>query len=77
MQPRPLQIIDILKFAAIAHGGVEIVSRLIDEPIARSTYAAELKRVEPPKLISVLPRTMSPLALSMSVLLPTVFWMPP
>src|SRR5262245_27433566 len=46
MQPRPLQIIDILKFAATAHGRVEIVSRLIDEPIARSTYAAELERVE-------------------------------
>ena len=46
MQPRPLQIIDILRFAATAHGGVEIVSRLIDEPIARSTYAGELSRVE-------------------------------
>src|SRR5215470_11690387 len=44
MQPRPLQIIDILKFAATAHGSVEIVSRLVDEPIARSTYAEELKR---------------------------------
>src|SRR5262245_49389838 len=46
MQPRPLQIIDILKFAATAHGSVEIVSRLVDEPIARSTYANELKRAE-------------------------------
>jgi acyl-CoA synthetase (AMP-forming)/AMP-acid ligase II len=44
MQPRPLQIIDILKFAATAHGGVEIVSRRVDEPIARSTYGATLKR---------------------------------
>lgn len=41
------------------------------------SFSTELKRVVPPKLISVLPRTMSPLALSMSVLLPTVFWMPP
>jgi fatty-acyl-CoA synthase len=46
MQPRPLQIIDILKFAGTAHWGVEIVSRLVDEPIARSTYAGELKRAE-------------------------------
>lgn len=46
MQPRPLQIIDILKFAAIAHGQVEVVSRLVDEPIARSTYSDELKRTE-------------------------------
>lgn len=44
MQPRPLQIVDILKFAATAHGGVEIVSRLVDEPLARVTYATELKR---------------------------------
>jgi fatty-acyl-CoA synthase len=46
MQPRPLQIIDILKFAATAHGRVEMVSRLVEEPIARSTYAEELKRAE-------------------------------
>lgn len=46
MQPRPLQIIDILKFAATAHGSVEVVSRLVDEPIARSTYMEELKRTE-------------------------------
>ncbi|MFT3726503.1 MAG: long-chain fatty acid--CoA ligase [Terricaulis sp.] len=46
MQPRPLQIIDILRFAATAHGEVEMVSRLIDEPIARSTYARELHRAE-------------------------------
>jgi fatty-acyl-CoA synthase len=46
MQPRPLQIIDILKFAATAHGRVEIVSRLVDEPIARLTYATALKRAE-------------------------------
>jgi 3-(methylthio)propionyl---CoA ligase len=46
MQTRQLQIIDILKYAATAHGGVEIVSRLVDEPIARSNYASELKRAE-------------------------------
>lgn len=44
MQPAPLQIIDILKFAATAHGDVEVISRLIDEPIARSTYAGEFRR---------------------------------
>ena len=46
MQPRPLQIIDILKFAATAHGGVEVISRLVDETTARSTYAQELNRAE-------------------------------
>ncbi len=46
MQTTPLQIIDILKFAATAHGSVEVISRLVDEPIARSTYAAELERSE-------------------------------
>ncbi|HEX8900366.1 long-chain fatty acid--CoA ligase [Vitreimonas sp.] len=46
MQPKPLQIIDILKFAATAHGGVEIVSRLIDEPLTRLTYRDALARAE-------------------------------
>ena len=46
MQSPPLQIIDILKYAANAHGSVEVVSRLGDEPEARSTYALELKRAE-------------------------------
>ncbi|MBT9447537.1 MAG: long-chain fatty acid--CoA ligase [Hyphomonadaceae bacterium] len=46
MQAPPLQIIDILKYAATAHPRVEIVSRLVDEPIARSSYGAEMKRVE-------------------------------
>lgn len=46
MQPAPLQIIDILKFAATAHGRVEVVSRLVDEPVARSSYAEELRRAE-------------------------------
>jgi 3-(methylthio)propionyl---CoA ligase len=46
MQPRPLQIIDILKFAAIAHAKTEIVSRLVEEPLWRYDYAAALKRSE-------------------------------
>ena len=46
MQAPPLQIIDILKYAASAHSGVEVVSRLVEEPTVRSTYGAELKRVE-------------------------------
>ena len=46
MQSPPLQIIDILKYAANAHGSVEVVSRLVDEPEARSSYALELKRAE-------------------------------
>ncbi|HAY06066.1 MAG TPA: hypothetical protein DCY26_05355 [Hyphomonas sp.] len=46
MQSPPLQIIDIMKYAANAHGSVEVVSRLVDEPEARSTYALELKRAE-------------------------------
>ncbi|GAM97555.1 3-methylmercaptopropionyl-CoA ligase [alpha proteobacterium U9-1i] len=44
MQTPPLQIVDILKYAATAHSRVEVVSRLVDEPIARSTYGAEMKR---------------------------------
>ena len=44
MQTTPLQIIDILKFAATAHARREIVSRLVDEPIWRYDYAACLKR---------------------------------
>ena len=46
MQSPPLQIVDILKYAANAHGSVEVVSRLVDEPEARSTYALELNRAE-------------------------------
>ena len=34
MQAPPLQIIDILKYAASAHSGVEVVSRLVEEPSA-------------------------------------------
>lgn len=44
MQHTPLQIIDILKFAARAHSTVEIVSRRIDEPVSRYTYAGLLER---------------------------------
>jgi len=44
MQTPPLQIIDILKFAATAHARREIVSRLVDEPLWRYTYADSLKR---------------------------------
>jgi acyl-CoA synthetase (AMP-forming)/AMP-acid ligase II len=44
MQTTPLQIIDILKFAATAHARREIVSRLVDEPLWRYDYAACLKR---------------------------------
>ncbi len=46
MQTPPLQIIDILKYAARAHPRVEVVSRLIEEPLWRSTYAGEMARVE-------------------------------
>ena len=46
MQHTPLQIIDIMKFAATAHPTVEIVSRRIDEPILRYTYADFAKRCE-------------------------------
>ena len=44
MQTPPLQIIDILKFAASAHARREIVSRLVDEPIHRYTYADSFRR---------------------------------
>jgi fatty-acyl-CoA synthase len=39
MQARQLNISAILHFAATAHAGREIVSRLIDEPMWRGTYA--------------------------------------
>ncbi len=44
MQTPSLQIIDILKFAATAHARREIVSRLVDEPVWRYTYAASWRR---------------------------------
>ncbi len=46
MQTTPLQIIDILKFAATAHGQREIVSRLVEEPVWRYDYARCLMRTE-------------------------------
>ena len=45
MQRTPLQIIGILNHAAVAHGEREIVSRLVDEPIWRYTYAEMSRRV--------------------------------
>lgn len=45
MQDRPLAIIDILRFAATAHGTQEIVSKNVDEPIWRSDYAGTMRRV--------------------------------
>lgn len=45
MQDRPLAIIDILRFAATAHANQEIVSKNVDEPVWRSTYAGTMKRV--------------------------------
>ncbi|MFA7595953.1 MAG: long-chain fatty acid--CoA ligase [Novosphingobium sp.] len=45
MQDRPLAIIDILRFAATAHGTREIVSKNVDEPIWRSDYAGTMLRV--------------------------------
>ena len=45
MQPRPLAIIDIIRFAGRAHPGREIVSRTIDEPLWRYDYRRCLARV--------------------------------
>ena len=45
MQDRPLRIIDIIAFAATAHGTQEIVSKNVDEPITRSNYAGTFGRV--------------------------------
>jgi len=39
MQNASLNIADILRFASVAHGGREIVSKNIDEPIWRYDYA--------------------------------------
>ena len=44
MQQAPLNIIDILRYAALAHGTTEIVSRQIDGPIWRSDYAGTARR---------------------------------
>ncbi len=45
MQDRPLNIIDILRFAARAHSGRAIVSKNVDEPVWRYDYAGALRRV--------------------------------
>ncbi|GLJ00714.1 long-chain fatty acid--CoA ligase [Sphingobium sp. BS19] len=45
MQQTPLNIIDILRHAAVAHRSREIVSRLIDEPIWRTDYGHTADRV--------------------------------
>ena len=44
MQEGPLRIIDILLFAAKAHSKQEIVSKNVDEPVWRGTYASMLER---------------------------------
>lgn len=45
MQRTPLNIIDILRHAAVAHKSREIVSRLIDEPTWKSDYGRAIGRV--------------------------------
>jgi 3-(methylthio)propionyl---CoA ligase len=48
MQDRPLMISDLIEFAAINHGGEEIVSRTVEGPIHRYTYrecAARCRRL--------------------------------
>ena len=44
MQPTPLQISSIIRFAAKAHGDREIVSLLVDEPLWRYGWADCEKR---------------------------------
>ena len=46
MQPTQLQIASILRYAQQAHGGREIVSRQIEEPVWRYDYARFAARVE-------------------------------
>jgi fatty-acyl-CoA synthase len=46
MQTNPLQIIDILRFAATAHPTRELVSRLVEEPLWSYDYARALARTE-------------------------------
>ncbi|MGR3571846.1 long-chain-fatty-acid--CoA ligase [Brevirhabdus sp.] len=45
MMDRPLQIIDLLKFAADTHGERPIVSATVEGPIHRTDYAATMTRV--------------------------------
>lgn len=44
MQKPPLMISSLLHYAAAFHGGVEIVSRTVEGPIHRTTYAESLSR---------------------------------
>ena len=44
MQTTPLRVIDILSYAAAAHGEREIVSRLVDEPLWRYNYRGLIAR---------------------------------
>ncbi|HEY1426673.1 MAG TPA: long-chain fatty acid--CoA ligase [Caulobacteraceae bacterium] len=46
MQPTPLLVSSILRYAAVAHGSREIVSRQIDGPIVRYDYAGLARRAE-------------------------------
>jgi len=45
MQTRPLMISGIISYAATAHGGREIVSMLVDEPVWRYDYSSCAARV--------------------------------
>jgi 3-(methylthio)propionyl---CoA ligase len=45
MQQTPLLISGILRHAAVAHASQEIVSRLVDEPLSRYSYADFARRV--------------------------------
>lgn len=45
MQRTPLNIIDMVRFAAVSHGPREIVSRNVDEPLWRYDYARAWPRI--------------------------------
>ena len=44
MQDRPLLISSLIEFAALYHGDVEVVSRSVEGPIHRYTYAEAQQR---------------------------------
>jgi 3-(methylthio)propionyl---CoA ligase len=44
MQDKPLNIIDILRFASVAHASQEIISKNVDEPITRYNYLSAWRR---------------------------------
>ena len=44
MQDRPLLISSLIEFAALYHGDVEVVSRSVEGPIHRYTYAKVQQR---------------------------------